>query len=379
MRDRITMRLLSVGVVLACLLTAQERTAQQPEFSGPTKAEDPWTGSEEQKLWGLMTVWSEAKFNFPFFDRLPGLDWDRKVREYIPRAMSAGTLEGYYDVLREFAALLKDGHTAVWPPWMFVKPGYDHPPLELQAVEGRFVVAGAGRTGEIERQRIYAGSEVVEVDGVPAGEYFKDRVLRFNSFGTPQANEAIGLMGILSGPKDSRVTLKMRDADGTLREVALTRNSTNKDGTPFLWRWVRWMLFDPLIETKTIAPDIQYVRISRFGNAKVVEEFLKLIDGLDLQRIRGMILDVRFNSGGNSDHAYAIVGALSDEPLKASKWKSLSYVPAHRSWGRPAGWIEGGPTIIEPRQGKRYSGPLVVLTGPATFSAAEDFLVPLQS
>ena len=185
-------------------------------------------------------------------------------------------------------------------------------------------------------------------------------------------------MGLLSGPKNSRVTLKVRDADGTVREVALTRNSTNKDGTPFLWRWMRWMMFDPLIETKTMAPDIQYVRISNFGNERVVEEFLNWLDGLDLQRIQGMILDVRFNSGGNSDYAYVIAGALTDEPLKASKWKSLSYVPAHRSWGRPTDWIEGGPTIIEPRRGKRYSGPLVVLTGPATFSAAEDFLVPLQ-
>jgi C-terminal processing protease CtpA/Prc len=64
--------------------------------------------------------------------------------------------------------------------------------------------------------------------------------------------------------------------------------------------------------------------------------------------------------------------------LKASKWKSLSYVPAHRSWGRPTGWLEGGPAVIEPRNGKKYAGPLVVLTGPGTFSAAEDFLVPLQ-
>ncbi len=240
-------------------------------------------------------------------------------------------------------------------------------------------MAGAGDTEEIERQRIYAGLEVVEVgDGIPAGRYLKDNVLRYNSFGTPQADEAIGLMGLLSGPKNSRVTLKVRDADGTVREVALTRNSTNKDGTPFLWRWMRWMMFDPLIETKTIAPDIRYVRISNFGNERVVEEFLNWLDGLDLQRIQGMILDVRFNSGGNSDYAYVIAGALTDEPLKASKWKSLSYVPAYRSWGRPAGWIEGGPTLIEPRQGKRYSGPLVVLTGPATFSAAEDFLVPLQ-
>jgi carboxyl-terminal processing protease len=35
-------------------------------------------------------------------------------------------------------------------------------------------------------------------------------------------------------------------------------------------------------------------------------------------------------------------------------------------------------STIEPRQGKKYLGPLVILTGPATYSAAEDFLVPLH-
>jgi C-terminal processing protease CtpA/Prc len=64
--------------------------------------------------------------------------------------------------------------------------------------------------------------------------------------------------------------------------------------------------------------------------------------------------------------------------LEGEKWKSLSYVPAHRSWGRPTGWLEGGPSVIEPRDGKRFSGPLVVLTGPGTHSSTEDFLVPLQ-
>jgi len=88
-----------------------------------------------------MTVWFEAKLNFLYFDRIPDIDWDAKIQEYIPRAMKADTLDSYYDVLMEFAALLKDGHTQVIPPWMFVKPGYDHPPVELQVVEGRVLVA----------------------------------------------------------------------------------------------------------------------------------------------------------------------------------------------------------------------------------------------
>ena len=40
----------------------------------PTPAWSEWTGSSEQKLWGLMTVWAEVKYTFPHFDRLPDLD-----------------------------------------------------------------------------------------------------------------------------------------------------------------------------------------------------------------------------------------------------------------------------------------------------------------
>ena len=137
-------------------------------------------------------------------------------------------------------------------------------------------------------------------------------------------------------------------------------------------------MFDPLIEARTIQPGIFYVRISNFRSEKVVEEFEKAFDRLDLAGIQGIVVDIRYNSGGNSSRAYSIAGFLTDQPLKASKWKSISYVPAYRSWGRPMGWVEGGPAVVNPREGKRYLGPLVVLTGPGTFSAAEDFLVPLK-
>jgi C-terminal processing protease CtpA/Prc len=188
----------------------------------------------------------------------------------------------------------------------------------------------------------------------------------------------MGLIGILSGPKNSVVPLKVKDPDGTIREVSLTRNSADKSGMPFLWRWVRWYMFDPVIETRMLESDICYIKISNFGSEKVVAEFQKVFDGLDLTRLQGLILDIRFNPGGNTMHAHSIASFLTDQPLTASKWKSLSYVPAQRSWGQPTGWLEGGPATIEPRQGTRFSGPLVVLTGPGTYSAAEDFLVPLQ-
>jgi carboxyl-terminal processing protease len=353
--------------------------SQELDPSKITQMKDQWTGTDEQKIWGLMTIWSEAKFNFPFFDRIPDVDWDCKVREYIPRVINAMNIEDYYDVLMEFTALLKDGHTAVFPPWMYVKPGYDHPPVELKIIENKFVVVRVGNTDEMKTQRIYPGLEIVEIgDNISMREYLKKKVLRFYSYGTIQANESIGLIRIFDGPQNSKIALRVKDPDSTLRNVTITRNSSEKDGSSFQWQWVRWFMFDPVIETRMIQSDICYIRISNFGSQKVVEEFHKAFDTLDMITINGIILDIRYNSGGSSSYAYNIVSSLTDKPLMASKWKSFSYVPAYRSWGQPTGWLEKSPSIIEPVNGKRYTGPLVVLTGPGTFSAAEDFLVPLK-
>lgn len=38
-------------------------------------------------------------------------------------------------------------------------------------------------------------------------------------------------------------------------------------------------------------------------------------------------------------------------------------------------WIELPASDLQPRDGPRFLGPIVLLIGPATFSAAEDFLV----
>ena len=92
-------------------------------------------------MWGLMTVWAEAKYTFPHFDNRPDLDWDRTVREYIPRVIAAQDMDAYYDVLFELVALLKDGHTDIKAPWGHLKPGYDLVPIELHA-GGRATLVG---------------------------------------------------------------------------------------------------------------------------------------------------------------------------------------------------------------------------------------------
>jgi C-terminal processing protease CtpA/Prc len=91
-----------------------------------------------------------------------------------------------------------------------------------------------------------------------------------------------------------------------------------------------------------------------------------------------MILDVRFNFGGNSQNGYDIISQLIEKPLEKLIWKSRKYVAADNAWGKHEEWLVGKPDTIKPSIDKKYFGPLVILTSSNTFSAAEDFLIPFK-
>lgn len=347
----------------------------------PASNDNAWTGTTEQKIWGLMTVWSEAKVNFPFFDQRPGLNWDEKVQEYIPKVIATGNMDAYYDVLCEFAALLKDGHTAVNRPGGFVSPTADWPPLEVQVVDGKYIVVRFDKIVEFEKNKIYRGLEIVEIDGMPVDSYFQARVVHYESRGTRQADEAINIYKLLMGTKGTVVNLKVKDLDGGERAVSLTRNSAAKTGRPYLTRLFEWYFNDSApVETRMMKEGIVYIKIANFGNEQVVKEFMNVFERIAWPTVKGVMLDIRFNPGGDDTFAFPIIGCFIADPVKSFLWKSPKYVPAKKSWGYEPEWEQGpcGPEFIQPRAGYRYLGPLVILTGPATFSTAEDFIIPFD-
>jgi carboxyl-terminal processing protease len=360
-----------VGWALAMALCVLAMPAGAPAATPDTVE---WQGTAEQKLWGLMQVWAEAKYSFAFFSRVPQLDWDAAVQAAIPRVLAAPDLKAYYDVLAELVALLNDGHTIVRPPKTLLA-ALEQPPIELETMDGKVLITRVGDNEEVRARAVRAGLEVTAVDGVPVRRFLADHALRYYRGGTAQWGNAFGLVGLLDGPRGSTVRLAVRELAGTEREVTLTRNATLSDGTVFVNR-IRD--FSTLVETRMVDGDIAYVRLATFEDEKVVSEFAAALERLDLPKLRGLILDVRYNIGGESSVGYGVIAHLTDIPLETSRWKTRMLVAADRAWGKPEAWFEGQPGVITPAPGRVYTGPLVVLTWHDTLSSAEDFLVPLD-
>jgi C-terminal processing protease CtpA/Prc len=316
--------------------------------------------SEDEKVAGLSKLWSEAKYNFAYFDHLPGLDWDRLYLDYLPQVRATASTLAYYRVLQRFYAQLKDGHTGLW---VNGGPLADstafRPPLRCQLVEGRVFVSQVLQDS-LRLTGLVPGLEVLRIDGLPVREYAEWFVQPYQSGSTPQnVDVATYTYGLLRGPKDKPVEVEFHAATGKTFRRLLARTGYSKL-TPA-----------KPADFKILPGNIAYLQLTEFESNAGLKRFEAAYDSI--ATTNALILDVRLNGGGDSDNGWNILAYLSDKPFKTGKYFSRKYSPVERARGQGV-VLE---TIGESRwsaNGKHvYTKPVVVLTSAMTFSAAEDF------
>ena len=323
--------------------------------------------TREERIWGLAKVWSGVKYNFANFDLVPDLDWDKAFQEYLPKAAEEQSNVEYYRLIQKFVALLHDNHTRVNLP-KYIQDMVDTPPVAVENIEGKAMIVKFAETNEIKEATILPGMEITKVDGRSVDEILQD-IYPFVAQSTPQGRDAAAYSRILRGVKASKATVQMRDLEGEVRTVTLTRDSHSPEAQSFYSR-------PPLIGLRRFPNGIVYFAVNSFGSEDVVSEFDKIFDSLE--NVEGMIIDVRENGGGNSAYGESIIGRLTKKPLKGNSGQVPTYIPAWMSQENMRLSIKGEGRLIRPRGGKSFLGPIVVLVSVRTASAAEDFVAALH-
>jgi carboxyl-terminal processing protease len=284
---------------------------------------------------------------------------------------AARTDAEYYKVLRRCMALLKDGHTSVWGP-------SDAPegrlPFSLAKVEGLAVIVqvcpAAAIQQEASRRQFAAanlrlGEAVTQIDGRPIEQILNDEIYPTLSASTVQARDCEAYPQLTMGRYDSQAVLRIRGLSEGEREVTLARAR------------YRWDKGEAQPFMRDLGHGILCLTLDSFGSDDSAERMIADMD--NILAAKALVLDVRDNGGGSTEFAGHVLSFLIDRPVQGSKWKTRKYLPAYRAWGQPEQWHEGNHGVIQPHEGKRYGGPVVVLAGPATYSAAEDFVVAFQT
>ncbi len=308
-----------------------------------------------EKVAGLARIWMEAKFAFAFFDQVPELDWDAEYLASIPEVMATRSTREYYEILGRLVAKLRDGHTNITYPVELHEKVYAKPPVRTALIEGRVLVTGIVNPAVTS---VEVGEEVVSIDETPVKEYAETRIRPYVCASTPQDSDNRTYdYELLTGDRDVPVTLGLRDRNGEERTVRIDRG-------------LEWIHDAPLVESRILDGGIGYLAIHSFSSESPIDSLVETAMG-ELRSAHGLVIDIRDNGGGSS--GWWVMEYLVAE-YELTTWATRDYRPAFRAWGRQQTWYRSRPSSrpgFDPP--KRFDGPVVLLTSPRTFSAAEDF------
>ena len=320
--------------------------------------------SEAQRIAGLSLFWSEVRYNFAHFDHVPRLNWDRTYLKFIPKVIQARTLPAYYRVLMRLAPLLHDAHTNIYPPKSIQDHFYASPPIATALVQNHVVVTWVADPA-LAAKGVRVGDVVLTVDGLAVRQYAKKYVEPYVSSSTPQ-DLAVRLYDyqLLDGDHTRPVTLGLESALGKKLSVTLSREPDPRA------KWRR------SFEFRMLPHGIAYLSLGEFANdrgAKIFKEHLSQI-----LSAKGLILDVRSNGGGSTNNGLEILSWLTRKPVPLPVLRSPQYIATYRAWDGPSEqWkvLTGAGDAYQQSHDHHFDGPVAVLIGPRTFSAAEDFVV----
>jgi C-terminal processing protease CtpA/Prc len=337
--------------------------------------------SDADKIHGLSLLWQEANYNFAFFDQVPHLNWDSTYRAFIPQVLESRSTLEYYRTLQRFLALLEDGHTWVsLPRELRRQHAMSYPWLLTRNVDGEAYVRNVGRhLAEL----IPIGSVVDAVDGLPTIEYAHDAVLPYVAASTEHDRWERALRQLLEGPAEDSVRILLTTPGGDRRALTLARDRRTRDSA-----WLDSTPDRPRFELRWLNDSIAYVALNTFNDPAVVTDFEMHLE--ELASARALVIDVRYNGGGNSGVGYGVAAYLTTDTLATSRWRTREHIAARKAWGaggseryadyaRMDAWVDGGSHgAVAPADGQRLVLPTVVLQDHGTFSAAEDFLVVMD-
>lgn len=311
-----------------------------------------------------------------------------------------------YRLASRLSAQLRCGHTWTNPlnqseaVQREVFAARDKLPLQLRLVAGRLLVSGSTAAS------VPSGSELLAINEKPVAEIVQALMPYLRADGSsdgkrlaqiesgPNSGAMDRLFPILFPPQAGRYALRVRDASGRERNLSVTATTSAARDAALARRGIappdeRWSftLVDGIAVLRT--PTFAFYRSSFDWRAAIAAAYAEVDSG----RVRGLVLDLRDNEGGDDDIGSALMSHLITAPYKKpaytpySRYERVPYALARfldswtydffdrtgqvtrlaDHWYRVDGRIEP-PEVITPAQ-PTVRVPTVALTGPQMSSA----------
>lgn len=344
---------LSIVLLLTCLFALIPALARGADNLTP-----------DQKASIATRFAAEVKYNYAGYGKYAH-NYDSICRAGLSGIVNTATDEEFGKKLLLFANSLHDGHTSV--SW---NAAVGMPPF-LQKRIGDKVFVTEVLTEDYKKMGVRRGTELRAIDGVPVIEYGEANIVPYVCSSTSQwsAHYPFDSMNLTKGEWGSAVTFTFCNADGKKFEITDHRN------TP--WDVIRP---DMSIRFDSLPGNIGLLKIPSFRDSYFnAQEFMDLYEQKILPT-DGLIIDIRDNTGGNSQIAQFVAQLLAPDSIPQAPWQTPKYQAAYASWGQK--WeceSVDSPTLVpfymQYAEVQKYGKPMILLVNSTTFSSAENFAV----
>jgi hypothetical protein len=212
----------------------------------------------------------------------------------------------------------------------------------------------------------YSHRDVHVVDWPAAWKQFEPRLL-----GAKTAREFAIISGeMLAATKDAHIWL----VEGGEIVPAFRRGATPNASIELLPKLVTgWTEKHPMVAMGRVGKDTGYIAIHSWENKHAPQVLDASFAALtELKDLPSLIVDVRFNGGGNELLAREFAGCFVREPRLYERHVNLDPASPTRFSKPQERWIE--PSAKRPA----YTGRVAVLMGPVNMSSTESFLLMMK-
>lgn len=365
--------------LLLLLLFCIKLNAQNNDGNGYSELDDQLSVTE--RTFGLVQFWTEAKYNFAYFDQVPELDWDATLQAYIPLVQNATNDNAYYRLLEQFCALLKNVNTNIFPPKHLVEK-WDRPQLRIELIENVPVVVN--RSKEVGNM-VPIGAQITAVNQVPLETHLEEHIFPYITAGGTQVERRWAAHDLMKGLAGSKVSFTFLTLEGKEGSATLVRSQKA--------RGIIWELPSPeriLINFEMLENQVGLLTINSFSDPKIVEAFLEYIP--EIRKCEKLVIDLRKNMSGNAAIAYDILKHFIDEPLLTTSWRTREHRSANWALGKALDdvdpldkfnqqmylgevWHVAPSDTIQPALAPIPTMPVAILMSNYTAAGAEKFLV----
>jgi C-terminal processing protease CtpA/Prc len=317
-------------------------------------------------------MFDRVSLEYPF-TKEKNVDWAALYKEFAPRIAQATSSDMFSRVLRDFANSIPDEHIGVpgSNDAFYAEYGGGFGLILTELSDGKIIASQVLPGFAAEKANIQPGAEILTWNGLPVAQAVENVAPGFGPYSSQHTKHLSQVQFLTRVAPDSQVSVTFSNPGAQPQSVTLQADKEYASLLKTVPAFNQDSLALP-IEGRTLDSGLGYLRINTFSSddnlmAHVWDHNMQtLID----EKVPGLIIDLRSNSGGSMGLALNFAGYFFDKEINLF---------SNYYYNENSGTFEKSPypTRILPAP-LHYSGPIALLVGPDCVSACEGFAYALQ-